>query len=282
DIDYPFYVTAHEVAHQWFPHRASPARAEGMAFLSETFAQYVAMRVMEEQFGPNLIGKYLRYELDRYLLGRGVSRFEERPLGTVHQQQHIYYNKGSLAIYAAADLIGRDVMDATLAQYLERFDGAGPPYPTSNDFFEILYANAAPEHHGALEDLFEKITFFDLAVEDASCEALGSNRYRVSLDLTASKAYADGVGELTPATLDDVIEVGVFAERRVLRKTKPKTLELERRRLTGDTRVIFEVDQLPLRAGIDPFFKQIDRRPGDNVVDLDCGDGPPAAVGAPG
>ncbi|MEM1183150.1 MAG: hypothetical protein AAGM22_32710, partial [Acidobacteriota bacterium] len=27
DIDYPFYVTAHEVAHQWFPHRASPARA---------------------------------------------------------------------------------------------------------------------------------------------------------------------------------------------------------------------------------------------------------------
>ncbi|MEM8960824.1 MAG: M1 family aminopeptidase [Acidobacteriota bacterium] len=282
DIDYPFYVTAHEVAHQWFPHEVGPAHAEGMAFLSETFAQYIALRVMEEQFGTNLIGTYLRYELDRYLLGRSVARVEERPLATVHRQQHVYYNKGSLAIYAAAELIGRDAMDAALAAYLERFGGGEPPYPTSDDFLEILRSRAAPEHHRALEDLFERITFFDLAVEDASCEALGSDRYRVTLDLTASKSYADGGGELTPAVLDDVFDIGVFAERRVLRKMKPVTLELERRRLTGATRVMFEVDQLPLRAGIDPFFRMVDRRPEDNVVDLSCEGEADSSVGGMG
>ncbi|MEO1084459.1 MAG: M1 family aminopeptidase, partial [Acidobacteriota bacterium] len=173
DIDYPFYVTAHEVAHQWFPHRASPAHAEGMAFLSETFSQYVALRVMEEQFGPALIGKYLRYELDRYLLGRSVSRFDERPLHTVHEQQHIYYNKGSLAVYRAAELIGRDAMDAALVEYLERFDLAGPPYPTSADFLTILHSHAAPEHHEVLTDIFERITFHDVAVKEAICEPIG-------------------------------------------------------------------------------------------------------------
>ncbi|MEM6793667.1 MAG: M1 family aminopeptidase [Acidobacteriota bacterium] len=270
-VDYPFYVTAHEVAHQWFPHRVSPAHAEGMAFLSETFAQYVALRVMEEQFGPRMIGTYLRYELDRYLLGRSVSRLEERPLATVHQQSHVYYNKGSLAMYAAADLIGRDVMDAALAEYMERFGGSGPPYPTSADFLEILRSRAAPEHHGALADLFERITFYRLSVQDSACEALGSGRYRVTLDLSASKVFYSGEsGEEIPAELNDLVEIGVFAERRVLRKMKPVTLELEQRRLTGDTRVVFEVDQLPLRAGIDPFFKVIDRSPEDNVVDLKC------------
>ncbi|MEO1084460.1 MAG: hypothetical protein AAFY88_09470 [Acidobacteriota bacterium] len=57
----------------------------------------------------------------------------------------------------------------------------------------------------------------------------------------------------------------------MLLKKKPKTLELERRRFTGDATITFEVDQLPLRAGVDPFYTLVDREPADNVVDLECG-----------
>ena len=271
DIDYPFYVTAHEVAHQWFPHVATPADVEGAAFLSETFSQYVALRVMERQFGPDLIGKYLRYELDRYLLGRSVSRFPERPLARVHQQ-HIYYNKGSLAMFAAARLVGRDSMDAALRAYLDRFAFSGPPYPVASDFLRILREHTEPEHEPALTDLFEKITFFELSVDEATCEALDGGRYRVGLRVTAAKSYADGEGNKTWAELDDEVEVGIFAEKRVLRKTRPKTLLLERLRLhNGEHNLIFEVDQAPLRAGIDPFHTLVDTKPDDNVVDLDCG-----------
>ena len=36
DIDYPFFVTAHEVAHQWWGHQVAPADVQGAAMLSET------------------------------------------------------------------------------------------------------------------------------------------------------------------------------------------------------------------------------------------------------
>ena len=37
----------------------------------ETMAQYSALMVMEEEYGPELMRKFLKYELDRYLRGRG-------------------------------------------------------------------------------------------------------------------------------------------------------------------------------------------------------------------
>jgi aminopeptidase N len=47
-IDMPFAVTAHEVAHQFQP---VSARMEGRALLSESFAWYAAMGVIEEEYG---------------------------------------------------------------------------------------------------------------------------------------------------------------------------------------------------------------------------------------
>ena len=50
-IDYPFYVTAHEVAHQWWGHQVVGANVQGVAMLHETLAQYSALMVMEKEFG---------------------------------------------------------------------------------------------------------------------------------------------------------------------------------------------------------------------------------------
>jgi len=70
DVDYPFYVTAHEVAHQWWAHQLIGADAEGSTMLSETLAQYSALMVMEKEFGPANMRKFLEYELNSYLTGR--------------------------------------------------------------------------------------------------------------------------------------------------------------------------------------------------------------------
>ena len=56
DIDYPFYVTAHEVAHQWWAHQVIGADAQGATMLSETLAQYSAMMVMEKRYGNANMG----------------------------------------------------------------------------------------------------------------------------------------------------------------------------------------------------------------------------------
>jgi ABC-2 type transport system permease protein len=43
DIDPVYYVTAHEVAHQWWGHQLNAANVQGSAILSETLSQYSAL-----------------------------------------------------------------------------------------------------------------------------------------------------------------------------------------------------------------------------------------------
>ncbi len=80
DVDYPFYVTAHEVAHQWWAHQVIGANVQGATVLSETLAQYSALQVMEHEYGPDQMKKFLKYELDNYLTGRAFERKKELPL----------------------------------------------------------------------------------------------------------------------------------------------------------------------------------------------------------
>ena len=49
DIDYSFYVTAHEIAHQWWAHQVIGGNVQGATVLSETLAQYSALMVMKQE-----------------------------------------------------------------------------------------------------------------------------------------------------------------------------------------------------------------------------------------
>ncbi|CAF3957173.1 unnamed protein product, partial [Rotaria sp. Silwood1] len=42
-IDVPFYVTAHEVAHQWWAHQVIGGNVQGSVLMSETMSQYSAL-----------------------------------------------------------------------------------------------------------------------------------------------------------------------------------------------------------------------------------------------
>jgi hypothetical protein len=76
---------------------------------------------------------------------------------------------------------------------------------------------------------------------------------------------SDGSGNETPMTLNDYIDIGVFSGK----KDEEKSLYLKKERITQANQT-FEiiVDQLPTRAGIDPYNKLIDRIPDDNAIDV--------------
>ena len=74
DIDYVFYVTAHELGHQWWAHQVIGALVQGVTMLDETFAQYSALMVQEHEYGPAQMHKFLKYELDRYLSGAAAAK----------------------------------------------------------------------------------------------------------------------------------------------------------------------------------------------------------------
>jgi ABC-2 type transport system permease protein len=137
-IDYVYYVTAHEVAHQWWAHRVIGANMQGSTMLSESLAQYSALMVMKQKYGASQMRQFLKYELDGYLAGRATEKVAEEPLAKVENQQYIHYRKGSLVFYALQDYIGEDTLDAALKAVLLDKGFQQPPYTTSKEFMDAL------------------------------------------------------------------------------------------------------------------------------------------------
>jgi len=260
DIDYPYYVTAHEVAHQWWAHQVIGADVQGATMMSETLAQYSALMVMKHKFGDAKMKRFLHYELDSYLVGRGTERKKEQPLYRNENQPYIHYRKGSLAMYALQDYIGEDNVNRALAAYIRKVAFQDPPYTTSRELLAEFRAVTPPEYQYLIADLFETITLYENRAVSATARALGGGRYEVKVEVEAKKLRYDENGGQSEAPMNDWVDIGV-------RGKDDSSLYLAKHRVPGGKSTIsVEVDGLPLRAGIDPVNKLIDRRPDDNTV----------------
>ena len=267
DVDYPFYVTAHEVAHQWWAHQVIGANVQGATMLSESLSQYSALMVMEKEYGRDKMKRFLAYELRSYLRGRGDERKQEMPLALVENQQYIHYNKGSLVFYALRDYIGEDRLNAALARYIKQVAFQPPPFTTTRDLIKILREVTPPGQQHLIEDLFETITLFDNKVVSASV-APREGKFVVTLELATRKLRADGLGLESEIPIADEIEVGVFAAP-APGEELGRPMHLERHSFTASSSTIeIVVEEMPVRVGIDPYNKLIDRSPRDNTAPL--------------
>lgn len=272
-IDMVTYVTAHEVAHQWWGHQVISANQQGAPFIVESLAQYSALMVMEQLYGPEQIRKFLKYELDRYLRSRGGEVLEELPLVRVEGQQYIYYQKGSLALYLLQDQIGAERVNAALRALLAEFAFKAAPYPNGADLVRHLRAVARPEDAALITDLFEKITLYDVKVTDAKSRRRADGRWDVTLDVEARKLYADGKGRETEVPLNEPFEVGTYTVEPG-RKGYDKRSVIGVQRLplrSGRQTITVVADREPKVAGVDPFNKRIDRNSDDNLKAVDAG-----------
>jgi ABC-2 type transport system permease protein len=265
EIDYVYYVTAHEIAHQWWAHQVIGANVQGATVLSESLSQYSALMVMEKKYGRHQMRQFLKEDLDDYLAGRGTERLEELPLFRVENQQYIHYEKGSLVFYRLREELGEAAVNRALKKFLEAKAFQQPPYTTSAELISFIRAEARPDQQALITDLFEKIGFYDNRIEAASAKKRADGKYEVTLDLHAAKLYVDGVGKETPAALDDWIEVGVFARGPSGKERDEKVLYLQRHRIReGEPTLTVVVDSAPYEAGFDPYNKLIDRVSSDN------------------
>jgi aminopeptidase N len=272
-IDLVTYVTAHEVAHQWWGHQVVGADMQGMTMLSETFAQYSAMLVMEKLYGPAMVRKFLKYELDNYLRSRGGEVVEELPLARVENQPYIHYRKGTLVMYWLKEVVGEDTVDRALRRLLAKYAFQGPPYPSTKDFIAYLREEAGPAHDRLITDLFEKITIYDMKARDAAWKKRSDGKYEVSFTVEGRKYYADGKGKQTEAPLTEAFELGVFAAQPGKKGFSPTSvLTFERRPMvSGVQRFSFVVDREPKWVGVDPYNKCIDRNSDDNLAAVKAG-----------
>ena len=286
DIDYPFYVTAHEVAHQWWAHQVIGGNVQGSTMLSETMAQYSALMIMEREYGPAQMKRFLEYELDNYLLGRSTEQKREMPLVKVENQPYIHYRKGSLVMYALKDYIGEAALNGALKKYIEAVAFQQPPYTTAPDLVTYLRAATPDSLQYVIDDLFERITLYENRTDSATVKARPDGvTFDVTLHVTAKKLSADTVGRETEVPMRDWVDVGVFGDSVVgvtaalQPKTTPVLLYHAKHRIARGSQTIPLVVQgrmpvrgkstlVPTRGGVDPLHKLVDRQLRDNVITL--------------
>jgi len=267
-IDYVAYVTAHELAHQWWAHQVIGADAQGGTMLSETLAQYSALMVMRRLYGDDKIRRFLQFELDNYLRNRGGEAIEELPLARVENQPYIHYRKGSLVMYLLQERMGEAAVNRALRRLVERFRFQGAPYPRSIDLIRLLRAEATtPEQQALITDLFERITLYDLKVDQPTAVPRRDGRWDVTVTVDARKFYADGRGNERETRLAEPIEIGLFTAlpgRGAFDRTNVVLMELRPIR-SGRQVLRFVTAHRPTHAGVDPYNYYVDRNSEDNV-----------------
>ena len=270
DIDYVFYVTAHEVAHQWWAHQVIGADVQGSTMIVESMAQYSALMVMEKEYGREHMRRFLKYELDNYLRGRGGELIEELPLMRVENQQYIHYSKGSLVFYRLREEIGEEKLNRALANFIRDKAFQQPPYTTTLEMLDYVRAEAPPDKHQLIDELFASIVLYDNRVVGARSRQRDDGKYEVEIEYEAAKRESDGLGRESELPVDDWMQVGVFARAPGATEAQETVLYLEPRQITSSKGTIrLLVDAAPTEVGLDPYNKLIDRIPVDNRKTLD-------------
>ncbi len=271
DIDYPFYVTAHEVAHQWWGHQVVGAAVQGATMLSESFAEYSALMVMKHEYGEATMKKFLKFALNSYLRGRSTERSKEQPLYLNENQQYLHYNKGSLVLYALADYIGEDSLNAALSRFCKNYRFQAAPYATSKNFLAELRRVVPDSLQYLVEDNFETITLYDNRIKNAKYKEVSPGSYSVTFSVESRKLRADSLGREHEIPLHDYVDIGIFDEHEDPRTKLGKALLLKRVKLDNASREFqFQISGKPAKAGIDPMNKLIDRDAEDNVMTVEA------------
>jgi ABC-2 type transport system permease protein len=270
DIDFGYFVTAHELGHQWWGHQLIGGRVEGSNMMAETLAEYSALMVMQRKYGRDNMHRFLKHELDGYLRGRAGEIRRERPVVLVQNEPYVWYQKGGQVMYTLADYIGEDKLNLALHNFLMQYryananDSQSGPYPDTRQFIAALRAQTPADLQYYITDAFENIVLYDNKAVSATVTPTPDHKYKVTLNVQVRKLQSDGSGNESRMPLHDLIDIGVFTGK----KDEEKPLYLKKEWLTQPAQT-FEiiVDQPPTRAGIDPYNKLIDRNADDNLID---------------
>ncbi|MFA5574725.1 MAG: M1 family aminopeptidase [Brumimicrobium sp.] len=280
-VDYPFSITVHEVAHQWWAHQVIGANVQGATMLSESLSEYTALKVLEHEYGKPQMRKFLQDALDQYLQARSGEINEELPLMYNENQQHIHYNKGSLVFYAMSDYLGEKILNNVLSTYIQKVAFQEPPYTTSTELVNDIRKATPDSLKYLIKDMFETITLYDNYITNTSAEETNDGKFKVNFTTITSKYRADGRGErifeeggktltfqesknkkIQSLPLADYIDIGIFTKSE---SGEEKVLYLEKAKIT-DIKGVFSiiVNEKPTEVGIDPYNKLIDTRSFDN------------------
>ncbi|RYY81100.1 MAG: hypothetical protein EOO15_24800, partial [Chitinophagaceae bacterium] len=256
-FDLPFYILAHEMAHQWWGMaRLSPANVEGAGVLIEGLSVYAGMQVLEKTYGRGHLQQYVdylhsSYEMPRSLATASLLRANE---------DFLYYRKGGLAMHALGRYMGKEKINGALRNLLQKQASGELPHPTTLHLYEALQKVSPDSLHYLLDDLFRENTYWRLKTKHIAAAQTGEGTWKVTMKVEAQKVVVDATGAEHNVPMNDWLEVGLTEEAKGL--SEPLYLQMHRIR-TGEQTISVTVPRRPGSGGIDPNHLLIDLRRDD-------------------
>ena len=161
DVDMSYYITAHEVAHQWWGLQLEAANVQGKNMILETLSQYSAMMVLKKKYGTKKLQQFLDYQLETYKTEKRKQKQEEVPLALVTNESHIYYAKGAIAMYTLQQAIGETKVNKALRSFLQDWKTTNHlkqrQYATTKNLISYLRKVGSDEQQALITKLFEEV-----------------------------------------------------------------------------------------------------------------------------
>lgn len=253
-------------------YQVTPNYTRGANLISEALAEYTALVLTERKYGKDNMQRFLKQELDNYLIGRANEAKKENVFLYCNRAYEWYY-KGSLVLYGLRDLIGETAVSEALHEFRDSFAlRENPPFPGANDLYRFFKDHTPDSFRYYLTDTWEKITLYENKLIAAKAKVTSKDEYDVTLEVSTKKSYADSTGKETVAPMNDYVDIAVFGEQ--TRDTNGgkqiNPIYIKKYKLpAGNQKITVHVKGKPIKAGIDPYNKLIDRIPDDNQGDVD-------------
>jgi len=271
--DYCYLNTVQQLAQQWWRFQVAPNNTVGSLVISEGLASYSSLVMAERKYGKANMRYIVLDNLWYYLFIR--SRLEEKEHPLVKADQWFEWSgKAAAALYGLRDLIGEDSLNSALREFKNAYAFKNnPPYAGSNDLYRYLQKHTPDSLQYYLTDTWQKITLYDNKVTDVKVAPTGkNNEYKVTIKADVAKVYINDKGDDIPAKqMNDYIDIGIFAadNKNKEGRSQVNPLYLKKYKLNyGEHTITVIVKSKPVRVGIDPYSKLIDRNPNDNMKDL--------------
>lgn len=272
-FDYIYFNTTRQLAQQWWRFQVAPNNTVGSLVIPEGLSTYDALVMAEKRYGKNNIKSILQDQIWVYLFVRPRLEHKEHPLIKANEWFE-WGGKAGLVLYGLRDLIGEDSMNAALRDFRNAYAfKTDPPFAGANNLYEYLQKHVPDSLQYYLTDTWQKITLYDNKVIDAKAESTGKNdEYKVTINVDVGKVWIDDKGnDVVAKSMNDYMDIGIFAadSKNKEGRTQTNPLYMSKYKFTaGQHSLQIIVRGKPVRVGIDPYAKLIDRQPNDNMKDL--------------
>lgn len=182
-IRIPEYVTAHEIAHNWFQGILASNEVEE-AWLDEGVTEWATVHVMRELYGPRTSGiDWKGWQAD---IGGLLDAIADDPasipapiataayaFGDGNSYQTHTYSTTRRALQTLENHVGSAKFMAAMKAYVKEF---AFKHPTGRDLYATLERELGQDLSWFFEPVFQRVGGVELAVQDASCELAKPSR----------------------------------------------------------------------------------------------------------